>query len=58
MHESTKESLALLPSVHAKTPLLEQTVILPRRRSDVRGYENSNDESIYRNDTGHDNWNK
>jgi hypothetical protein len=43
----------MLQYVPAKTLILEQTVILLRRRSDVRCYQNSNDESIYRDDTGH-----
>lgn len=50
------EDISYALIIFAKLPLLKQTVILLRRGSDIRCYENSNDESIDRNDTGHDNW--
>jgi hypothetical protein len=54
MHESTDIAVSYDSFTSAKIPLLEQTVILLRRRPDVRCYQNSNDERVDRNDTGHD----
>jgi hypothetical protein len=53
MHESTETPLALLSNA-LEILVLKQAVVLSRRRSNVRCYQDSNDESIYCNDTRHD----